>query len=91
MIKNSICSLLVMCGSLTAYTVFAGAYMEPQETMTIQAEEQQDFGDWYEPNNQAPETDDERQTQETDNNQQNTDGLDEGPIIGDEDTRPKER
>lgn len=79
-----------MCGSLTVYTVTADAYMEPRETVAIQAEEPEDFENWYEPD-QAPQPDDEQQTQATDNNQQNTDGIDEGPIIGDEDTRPKER
>ncbi len=83
-----ICLLLLLTGSLAACALQSWAYSAPRETVIAQSDEQgdsdeeADSDDFYE-----SDTD----TENRDDSLENADGPDEGPIIGDEDNRPKER
>lgn len=80
--SKHICLLLLLTCSVAACAFQSWAYSAPRETVIAQSDEQENSDDLYE-----PDTD----TEDTDDSLENADGPDEGPIIGDEDNRPKER
>lgn len=75
--------LLLLTCSLAAGAAQSRAYSAPRETAVVQSDEEDNSDDSYERDSGDEDSDD--------SFDENADGPDEGPIIGDEDNRPKER
>jgi len=80
--KNLFLLLLLTC-SLAAGAAQSWAYSAPRETAAVQSDEQDSSDDSDDSDSGDEDSDD--------SFDENADGPDEGPIIGDEDNRPKER
>lgn len=88
MIRNSLLAALIISASFSSYYVFAGAFDSSSGAVSIQAEEPQDFEDWYEPEETYPNDYHQRPNED----EVVPEGGDDQPRVApDEDTRPKER
>lgn len=88
MIRNGLLAALIISVSLASYDVFAGALDSSPGAVLIQAEEPQDFEDWYEPDEAYP---DDSQGRPNEDGVVPEGGDDQPRDAPDEDTRPKER
>lgn len=88
MIIRGLLSALIISASFCLHGVFAGAFEGSPEAVLIQAEEPQDFEDWYGPDEAYPNDDQGRPAED----EIVPEGSGDQPRTApDEDTRPNDR